>query len=102
MFFSTTYGDITTGINPDTGDYTAGWGGTYQISWSMQNMDHDNENLQGLELRKNGESIPEVYFDTHWDDNSITYSGETRPLSTQLLMMAGTHVCLYFQLTSTR
>merc|ERR1711992_180460 len=44
VFYSTTSGDLTTGID--------------QISWSMQNMDHDNENVQGLELRKNGESIP--------------------------------------------
>ena len=80
VFYSTTSSDLTAGIDKDTGDYTAGWGGTYQISWSMQNMDHDDENEQGLELRKNGESIPEVYFDTHWNDNSITYSGEILPL----------------------
>ena len=66
-------------INKDTGDYTArlAGAGLYQTSWSI---DQDNKNQQGLELRKNGESIPEVYLDTHWNDNIITYSGETLPL----------------------
>ena len=79
--YSTTYINLTrgTGIDIHCGKYTAGWGGTYQIGRFLQNVDHNNEREQGLELGKNGQSIPEVYFDTHWNDNSITYSGKTIP-----------------------
>ena len=56
--------------------FRAGWGGTYQVTLSLQNSDHNNEKSQGLKLLKNGESVSEVYFYTKYEDNSATKDGK--------------------------
>ena len=58
--------------------FRAGWGGTYQVTLSLQNSDHNNEKSQGLKLLKNGESVSEVYFYTKYEDNSATKDGKRR------------------------
>ena len=69
-------GDLGSGLDLESGLFTAGWGGTYQVTVSLQNSDHNNEKSQGLQLLKNGESVPEVYFYTKYTDNSATKDGK--------------------------
>merc|ERR1711990_736770 len=72
LFYSSSVGDLGSGLDLESGLFTAGWGGTYQVTWSLQNSDHNNEKSQGLQLLRNGESVPEVYFYTQYTDNSAT------------------------------
>ena len=67
---------LETRLDLETGLFTAGWAGTYQVTLSLQNSDHNNEKSQGLQLLKNGESVPEVYFYTKYTDNSATKDGK--------------------------
>ena len=78
LFYSSTVGELSSGIDLETGLFTAGWAGTYQVTLSLQNSDHNNEKSQGLQLLKNGESVPEVYFHTKYTDNSATKEGKIR------------------------
>ena len=78
LFYSSTVGELSSGIDLETGLFTAGWAGTYQVTLSLQNSDHNNEKSQGLQLLKNGESVPEVYFHTKYNDNSATKEGKIR------------------------
>ena len=52
------------GMNIETGVFTAGYGGVYQISWSINAVDHTAIDDMTVYLYKNSMQIPETILKT--------------------------------------
>merc|ERR1711970_1397370 len=59
LYSSTSIPDMAS-LNPKTGIFTSGWGGTYTITWSVYAGDDHGESDVSIYLRQNGSTISET------------------------------------------
>ena len=77
-YFGTSSQDIHAGMDIDTGVYTAGYGGVYEVTWSLSTDDDSSHSNSEIYLYKNFLQMPEsILWGAGYGSTSHDFSSRT-------------------------
>ena len=63
------------GLDIETGVFTAGWPGSYTITWSLRAANDAGEEVVNIHLRKNGQTIPDSWHSSYCGSKNVGDQG---------------------------
>ena len=76
-YFGTSSQDIHAGMDIETGAYTAGYGGVYEVTWSLVAWDDSSHTDSYIYLYKNSLQMPESILSAASSSSALDYSSRT-------------------------